>query len=96
MPFTKGQGGRPKGARNKSAGEAQKLCLRLVSDPDYRKRIKQRLVTGGLPPGIEAMLWHYAYGKPIEQVEFGGMDGEPMTVQVIHKYVAAPPDAAAR
>ena len=56
-----------------------------------------RANAGELPPAIEAMLWHYAYGKPKEQVEHvswgsgrHAQDARP------HIVVAGPPDGSIR
>jgi hypothetical protein len=36
---------------------------------------QQRLIAGTLPPGVETMLYAYAYGKPVERVEHSGTVG---------------------
>ncbi len=75
-PFKAGQSGNPKGRKkgvpNKVTVEAQKACAAIVDDPTYRKKLIARAKAGELAPAIEAMLWHYAYGKPKEQVEHAG------------------------
>lgn len=76
MPFKKGQGGRPKGARNKATVEVETACRALVDDPKYREYFAHRLGVGQLPPALEAMVWHYAYGKPTERMEVTGADGK--------------------
>ena len=74
--FKPGQSGNPKGRKkgvpNKVTVEAQKACEALVDDPVYRAKLLTDLRRRELPPGIEAMLWHYAKGKPKEQVELSG------------------------
>ncbi len=87
MPFKKGQGGRPKGAVNKvqRRADVEAACLLLVEDPTYRAGFTLRLHAGTLPPALEAMVWHYSYGKPTERYEVTGEDGAPVTV--IHKHV---------
>ena len=35
-----------------------------MSDPTYRAKLIARAQAGTLAPPVEAMLWHYAYGKP--------------------------------
>ena len=65
-------GGRRKGTSNKVTAEAKAVCAAIVDDPTYRKKLIVRAKAGELAPAIEAMLWHYAYGKPKEQVEHAG------------------------
>ena len=60
-------GGRRKGTSNKVTAEARAVCAAIVDDPTYRKTLVARAKAGELSPAIEAMLWHYAYGKPEEQ-----------------------------
>ena len=64
--------GRTKGTPNKVTAEAKAVCAAIVDDPTYRKKLIARAKAGELAPAIEAMLWHYAYGKPKEQVEHAG------------------------
>lgn len=61
--------------------EAQKACQALVDDPVYRKRLLGDLRMRVVAPGIEAMLWYYAKGKPKEQVEHSG------TVETVSRIV---------
>ena len=75
-PFPKGRSpnpkGRPKGVPNKATAEVKQACAELVDNPAYREKLAQRLVDGKLAPAIECMLWHYAKGKPKEQLEHTG------------------------
>jgi hypothetical protein len=64
--------GRPKGTPNKATAEAKAVCSRLVDDPVYQAKLQQRLRAGKLAPAVECMLWHYAKGKPKEQIEVDG------------------------
>ena len=48
--------------------EAQAACAAIVDDPAYRRKLIQRARTGRLSPAIEALLWHYAKGKPKDEV----------------------------
>lgn len=45
------------------------LCLGIVESPAYLEKVQQRAESGSLPPAVETMLWHYAFGKPAETVE---------------------------
>ena len=40
-----------------------------ITDEAYVERLRLRLQGGVLASGVEQMLWHYAYGKPVEVAE---------------------------
>jgi len=82
-PFTKGdpRAGRPKGVQNKTTVEVRELASRLVTDPDYLENLEIRLKTGEAAPAVEAMLWHYAHGKPVDKVELTGPGGGPVAMR---------------
>lgn len=61
--------GRARGVPNKATREARTLARDLVSNPTYLQRFKARLLAGKLPPLLEALCWHYAYGRPALSVE---------------------------
>ena len=60
--------GRPKGRLNNKTIEAKALARQLVNDSTYRQNLLQWLQTGEAG-AMEALLWHYAFGKPKDQVE---------------------------
>jgi len=62
-------GGRIRGTPNKGTVEARQLCASIIDDPVYQERLTRRALAGELPPAIEALLWHYAKGKPREQLD---------------------------
>lgn len=62
--------------------EVRRLSRALLTDPQYRKRLIARLRDGAIQPGVEAMLWYYAYGKPLETVE----TKQIVPVRIEHKY----------
>lgn len=64
-----GQPGRSKGAAREREVEVRRISRKLLEDPVYQKNLKERLQTGRIQPGVEAMLWYYGYGKPPETVE---------------------------
>ena len=79
MPFQKGaprapNAGRKKGSQNKSTGTIGDFARSVVEDVEYREQIRVRARTGALPPAIEAMLYAYAYGKPVSAAQ-GEQDG---------------------
>ena len=73
-------GGRQKGTPNKAAGEIGVRCRALLESDGYQQYFKHRLEVGQLPPMLEALTWHYAYGKPIERQEHSGPGGGPLTL----------------
>ena len=50
-------GGRQRGSLNKATREAKIACAELVDDPEYRRRLGERLRAGTLSPAVECMLW---------------------------------------
>ena len=62
-------GGRLPGSLNKATVELKQACAELVDDPEYRRNLATRLRAGELSPAVECMLWHYAKGKPKDEVE---------------------------
>ena len=64
--------GRKKGVPNKATAEVRAACAAIVDDPTYRRQLIARAKAGKLAPALECMLWHYAKGKPKEQVEHSG------------------------
>jgi hypothetical protein len=48
--------------------QAQEFAARILDSEAYRTSLELRAKNGSLPPAVETMLWHYAYGKPVETV----------------------------
>lgn len=48
--------------------EVQRISKKLL-DPTYLRNLKKRLREGKCQPGVEAMVWYFAHGKPPEIVE---------------------------
>jgi hypothetical protein len=71
-------GGRQKGTSNHVGRAARRLCRKLVSDPEYLRSVERRLLAGQAS-NLENLLWHYAYGKPAQQVN---VDGQMQVAQV--------------
>lgn len=63
--------GRPKGIPNKASGEVKILARDLLSDPIYLANLRKRLRSGKIAPAVETTLYHYAFGKPSENVTLG-------------------------
>lgn len=75
LPFYSLQGG----ATPQTRGEAQAFARRLLNSQAYRTSLEDRIKDKKLAPQIEALLWHYAYGKPIEQVQVNVTQGDDLT-----------------
>ncbi len=84
MGFQPGQGGRPKGVKNKATRAVTAIAIKLVEDREYRRQFALRFKAGELAPPLEAMVWHYAYGKPTEHMEIGGEGGGPVRVVFVN------------
>ena len=78
MPKRRKTGGRQKGTPNKATAEAKEVCTRLVDDPAYLARLRQRLCAGTLSPAVECMLWYFAKGKPREEL---GVENSPIIIR---------------
>ena len=62
-------GGRRKGTPNKVTAEARAVCAAILDDRTYRTNLTARARAGTLAPAVEAMLWHYAFGKPKDSLD---------------------------
>ena len=60
-------GGRKPGKQNYYSSDVGTFARRIVEDEAYLVEVSKRAHAGTLAPGMESMLWHYAYGKPREQ-----------------------------
>lgn len=68
----------------------QEFAKRVLASREYRQSVVDRIVTHSLPAQIEAMLYHYAEGKPTERVEHTGKDGSPIVTEIRRVIVRAP------
>lgn len=97
MPFQKGQSGNPKGRAPgtvpKVTQEVRALCRTLIANGQYRRTFRKRLFAGELAPPLEALVWHYAYGKPKETVDLTGTLSIPDVVTFL---IRKQPDADCR
>lgn len=88
MPFIKGQGGRPLGARNKASMFRDTLDA-LAVDVDgqdlHLARLNKLAQDEDPQVALRALqlLLSYRYGKPTEYVEVTGEDGGPVTVRFV-------------
>jgi len=64
--------GRPRGSRNRVTIEAKRAASEIVDDPEYRRSLYERAIAGTLAPAIEALLWYYSKGKPVDYISVQG------------------------
>lgn len=76
--------GRIKGVPNKVTVEVRAAAQQIVENPTYRASLVER-ITAGTAPQMEQLLWHYAYGKPVERVALTDADGHNQPVQVVFR-----------
>jgi ribosomal protein L19E len=60
--------GRKPGSRNKRSEEVEEWARSVLEDSAVRKHMVAQLKQGTLPPQTVTMLFHYAYGKPVERI----------------------------
>ena len=85
MPFSKGHGGRPRGARNKVGREVRDLWAEL-GGPDgeqYAQALSELALTDTDPyvrVKALAIIAPYVWTKKVERIEVTGADGGPIEV----------------
>lgn len=86
-PFVKGdsRAGRPKGRQNETTVEVRDVAHKLISSPEYVAALNKRLEKGSAG-AVEPLLWHYAYGKPVDTTRHEGHDGGPLSLKVVHEH----------
>ena len=90
MPFQKGEGGRPKGAKNKVPNTARELFEQL-GGPCGEAYAQQLHTIATAPHGdvharlkALAILGPYLWGKPKENIELSG--SLAIATRVVHEY----------
>src|SRR5690348_11624012 len=48
----------------------RQFCRGVLHSREYRESLSRRIDSDSLPAQIETLLYSYAYGKPVERVEF--------------------------
>jgi hypothetical protein len=61
-------GGRKKGTPNKATTEVGQFFRGVLESQTYRQTLTRRLEEGKVAPAVEALAFHYAYGKPKETI----------------------------
>jgi hypothetical protein len=74
--------GRKKGSRNKRSKPVEDIARGIIEDPVYLTNLKDRALAGTLPPMIEALMFHYLFGKPQEKLEVSGDADHPLRVTI--------------
>lgn len=64
------------GATQLTRGEIAKRARCILESDDYQVSLKERIRDKELPAAVETMLWYYAFGKPMEQVQITMMEGQ--------------------
>jgi len=54
---------------NLATTDPRTFALEILSSYQYRESILRRILVDDLPPAVETLLLHYAFGKPTERVE---------------------------
>ena len=71
-----------KASRTKSRPRRGRRARNSLTIPVYRDRLKARLLAGRLPPALECLLWHYAKGKPKDDLQVTGNERGPLKIIV--------------
>jgi len=73
--------GRKKGSQNKRTQAIEAYAKSIVEDPAVQGVLLQQARQGTLPAPVLQMLFHYAYGRPVERIEQSGPGGGPIPYQ---------------
>lgn len=47
---------------------AKDFAREFLASPEYRASLMRRVMLDELPQSVECLLYHYAYGKPVERI----------------------------
>lgn len=61
------------------------IALGMLTNPEYVAALNARLQKGAAST-VEPLLWHYAYGKPVETSRLEGPGGGPLSLKVVHEH----------
>lgn len=53
-----------------SCNNVKDFCKGILESQEYRQSVVDRVSLGTLAPAVECRIYDYAYGKPVERVEF--------------------------
>jgi len=74
--------GRKTGTPNKATADIKEFARTVLTSAEYRKAVTDRIVRGKAPV-IEKLLYHYAFGRPVERVEMSRSADQASQAQVI-------------
>lgn len=57
------------GATISQKNDVAQWARKVLKNPEYRSRVEQQAIAGTLPTQVEVLLYHYAFGKPVDRVE---------------------------
>ena len=80
-------GNPPPRKRTAEDEEIRRVSKKLLKDPAYQKTLRRRLRAGTIQPGVESMLYYYAFGKPKEIIEAT----QVVPVKIVHEYAEEKP-----
>lgn len=89
MPFQPGQGGRPRGARNRVSRQVGDAFLKLggPNGQQYAKQLHELATGKHDDPHVRikalAIIAPYVWGKPTEHVEVAGEGGGPVQIRFV-------------
>lgn len=62
--------------------EVRRISRKLLLSPAYQTKLRARLESGAIQPGVEVMLWYYGFGKPVEIIE----TKQVIPIRIQHEY----------
>jgi hypothetical protein len=75
-----GSPGRPRGRQNQATRDGKAFAAFVLEDPKVQARMLHDARRGKLAPAVLCMLFHYAYGKPKENVELKVLEELRVTI----------------
>jgi hypothetical protein len=78
-----GSPGRKPGVPNRATIEVKEAARAFLADPDGQARLLEQYRRGKLHPSVLALFYHYAFGKPKDELELTGANGEPVSYRFI-------------
>ncbi len=72
----------PEAIRLQGLEAGRAFALKFLEDPQVLETLLAQARAGELWSGLLLALLPYAYGKPTEQVEHGGVGGGPITIEL--------------
>lgn len=86
-PFKKGQSGNPDGRPPKGYSITDWFKGMLNSKPEVKEALGNSILRKALQGDSTAqkLVWSYMDGQPKQDVGIGGLDGEPLTVRIVHE-----------